>query len=334
MRELIMFLPSVNKGGNEKNFFSTANQLNKNKIKIHVISCDSNEIQKNLDFKNQIYSKNYERLNLKIKYLICFFLLIFKNKKKFPILSYQGNIIAILAAKIIGCKVFIRFNSAPDNFLRNYFKKIFFKFFYSKADGIFVNSKEMKNELKRKLGLNSNLIYNDLNIKKIKLLSKKKIKIINFKNSNLKKFIIVGRLDKNKNHEFLIKVLNRISEELKFNLIILGSGPEREKLKLLVNKYRLNDKIKMVNYKKNPYPYIKACDCLILSSFYEGYPNVLIEAGSLNKLIISSNCKTGPKEIINNDKNGYLYKSNNFKSLSTVLRKLLSYKRKNKKKNY
>ena len=112
MKNLIMFLPSVNKGGNEKNFFSTANQLNKNKVKIFVISCDGNEIRKNLDFKNQIYSKNYERLNLKIKYLICFFILIFNNKKKFPILSFQGNITAIVAAKIIGCKVFIRFNGA------------------------------------------------------------------------------------------------------------------------------------------------------------------------------------------------------------------------------
>ena len=332
MKNLIMFLPSVNKGGNEKNFFSTANQLNKNKVKIFVISCDGNEIQKNLDFKNQIYSKNYERLNLKIKYLICFFILIFNNKKKFPILSFQGNITAIVAAKIIGCKVFIRFNSSLTILLVIIFKNFFLNFFIVKLDGIFVNSKEMKLRLKKIFGLNSNLVYNNLNIKKIKLLSKKKIKLVRFKNSNLKKIIIIIKIDKNKNHKFLVETLNRISKKLKFNLLILGSGPEKNNLKQLIYSYGLNDKIKIISYKKNPYPYIKACDFLILSSFYEGYPNVLIEAGCLNKLIISSSCKTGPKEIINNNKNGYLYKSNNYKSLSTTLEKVNSNKEKNKKK--
>ena len=65
-------------------------------------------------------------------------------------------------------------------------------------------------------------------------------------------------------------------------------------------------------FSKNPYPFIKSSDFLILSSFYEGYPNVLLEAGCLRIPIISSDCRSGPMEIIQAGKNGYLYKNNNF----------------------
>lgn len=322
MKKLIMFLPSVNRGGNEKNFFSAANQINSKKIKVLIISCDKYKIQKKLNFKNDIKLINFVKFSLKFKYLISFFLLIFNNKQKHPILSFQGNVVAIIAAKLIGCKVFVRFNSTPDNFLKSNFKTILFKYFYKKADGIFVNSNEMKLSLKEKLGLDSKLVYNDLDIRSIKFLSKKKLKFKKFKNYHLKKLIIVGRLDKNKNHSLLIKALNKIKKKFKFNLLILGSGPEKKKLQKLINKFILKDYVKIIDYKKNPYPYIRFCDYLVLSSLYEGYPNVLIEAGCLNKLVISSDCKTGPKEIIKSDRNGFLFKSNNLASLTTLLEKI------------
>mgnify|MGYP001402544565 CR=1 FL=1 len=319
MNKLIMFLPSVNNGGNEKNFFSTANNLHKNNVKISVISCSKKKVKSKIIFKNNFNLFDLDFLNLKLKYIICFFVLLFKNKKKNPILSFQGNIISIIAAKIIGCEVFIRFNSYPDNFIKNSFKKEFLSFFYKKADGIIVNSNEIKNILKKKFNLESILIRNEIDIKKIKKLSKEKVKFDFFKNKKNKTFIILGRLDKNKNHQFIIKALNKIKGKYKFNLLIIGSGYMKTFLINLINKYNLNEIIKIIDFRKNPYPYILRADGLILSSFYEGYPNVLLEAGVLNKIIISSNCKSGPKEIIGKSINGYLFKSNNFESFKKSL---------------
>jgi len=330
MNKLIMFLPSVNNGGNEKNFFSTANNLHKNNIIISLISCSNNKIKKNINFKNNLNLIDFDFLSLKLKHIACFFFVIFANKEKVPILSFQGNIVAIIAAKIIGCKIFIRFNSYPDNFIKSSFKKIFLNFFYKKADGVIVNSKEIQNVLRKEFNLKSNLIRNEIDIKEIKKLSKKKINFRFFKNERNKTFISIGRLDSNKNHQFLIESLNKMESKYKFNLLILGNGYLEKFLKNLIKKYELNDYVKILNYQYNPYPYINNSDGLILSSFYEGYPNVLIESGALNKIIISSNCKSGPKEILNKNKNGYLFKTNDFNSFKMSLIKF--YKNKNNSK--
>tara|TARA_B100000073_G_scaffold218033_1_gene181394 strand:- start:295 stop:690 length:396 start_codon:yes stop_codon:yes gene_type:complete len=99
-------------------------------------------------------------------------------------------------------------------------------------------------------------------------------------------------------------------------------------LKGYINKNKLNKKIKLVDFVENPYPFIRETEILILSSKYEGLPNVLLEAQLLKKFIISSNCPTGPREILLNGKAGLLFKVGNFKELAN---KILYYK-KNKKK--
>ena len=84
----------------------------------------------------------------------------------------------------------------------------------------------------------------------------------------------------------------------------------------------------MINYQKNPYPYINSCDVFVLSSLYEGLPNVLIEAMSLKKFIISTNCPTGPKEILRNGEYGDLIK---LKDHINLYKKLIKF---NKTKAY
>ena len=76
---------------------------------------------------------------------------------------------------------------------------------------------------------------------------------------------------------------------------ILGRGVEEEKLKNYISENKLNKIVKLVNFKNNPYPSIKNSELFILTSKFEGLPNVLLEAIVLNKFVISSNCSTGPK---------------------------------------
>ena len=82
-----------------------------------------------------------------------------------------------------------------------------------------------------------------------------------------------------------------------------------------------------MNYQSNPYKFINKSDLFILSSKYEGSPNVLIEALFLQKNIISTNCPTGPDEILKNGKYGQLFKVGDFKKLSKLI---CSFKKKSK----
>ena len=82
-----------------------------------------------------------------------------------------------------------------------------------------------------------------------------------------------------------------------------------------------------MNFMDNPYPYLKLSDIFILSSNYEGLPNVLLEAQSFKKIIISTKCPTGPKEILLNGKAGLFFKMNDYKDLSKRLFTFLKIKR-------
>ena len=95
-----------------------------------------------------------------------------------------------------------------------------------------------------------------------------------------------------------------------------------------VEKNNLKNNVKILDYQSNPYNFLRYSDILVLCSIYEGLPNVILEALTLKKFVISSDCPTGPKEILKSGKFGYLFKPRNFKKLS----KLIIRYTKNKKK--
>ena len=118
---------------------------------------------------------------------------------------------------------------------------------------------------------------------------------------------------------------------IKFRLLIIGRGEEEENLKNFIKIKKLNKFVKIKNTQKNPYKFINQADIFILSSKYEGLPNVLLEAAALKKFIISTDCPTGPREILNNGKGGFLFKVGNYIDLKN---KILIYSKNRKNLNY
>ena len=112
-----------------------------------------------------------------------------------------------------------------------------------------------------------------------------------------------------------MKALNLIKSKISFEAILIGYGVNKKLLENFVKKNNLKKQIKVLNYQNNPYKFIKKTDILILSSIYEGLPNVILEALTLKKFVISSNCPTGPKEILKSGKFGYLFKPRDFKKI-------------------
>ena len=144
-----------------------------------------------------------------------------------------------------------------------------------------------------------------------------------FENKNqYLKIINVARFTDQKDHLTLLKAVNLIKDKIKFKLLIVGRGVNKKMMLNYIKKNSLHQRVKIINFQNNPFKYIKKSDLFVLSSKFEGLPNVLLEAITLKKFVISSNCPTGPKEILKNGKGGSLFNVGDHKTLSN---QILSY---------
>jgi len=333
--KLVLFMPSMEGGGVEKNLIIIANHLIKNINYIYLITFDKKFIKK---FDNKIKIiipkiKTNQKYSKYQKYFFCILCLIkiIIKEKKISIFSFQANIYCIIIAKIFNKKIVIRSNSSPSGWTKNIIKNSIFKFFFKRADQIIVNSKYFKKQIDKMFNINSTMIYNPLNKKEILTKSKIKLNTNPFGNAKCLKIINIARFTDQKNHTLLLNSLKALENTIKYKLIIMGYGSNLILIKNLINKYKMKDNVTILNFKSNPYQYINCSDLFILTSNYEGLPNVLLEAMTLKKLIISTDCPTGPKEILQNNKLGILSKLNDEKDLSNkiylVNKNLNSYKK-------
>lgn len=330
-KDLLLFIPSIENGGVEKNFYIIANYLEKKHKLIQLITTKKIKrgVFKNIKTINPLI--NLENLQgRKIKYLFCILILIKKIlfNKNYLVFAFQANLYCIIVCKLLGIKVITRSNSSPEGWSKNPIKFYLYKKISSFADKIIVNSIEFKKEFKRKFSVDTKCILNPLDKKEI--LTKSKIKVKKIFSKNKLKLITVGRLVDQKNQITILKALNKIKEQIDFELIIIGKGNLKNILIEYINKNNLERYIKILNFKKNPYPYIKQSEIFLLSSKFEGLPNVLLEAQVLKKYIVSSNCPTGPKEILLDGRAGDLFKIKDHNNLANLI---LKYK-KNKSKNF
>lgn len=320
-KKLIFFMPSMEGGGVEKNLILVANYIAKFKNNIQLITFDKSFNKyfdkkiKILNFKknkNKKYSKYY-------KYFCCLYILIkeYLKDKNFVLFSFQANIYALILSYFLNFRIISRSNSSPSGWNKSFFKNLIFSIFFKKADCIIVNSKEFQSEFKNKFRINTFLIYNPLNIKEI--IHKSKSKVTKKYKSNSLKIINIARLTDQKDHLTLIRAINIVSKEIKCNLLIIGYGKNKSFINRKIKKYNLQKSVKLISYKANPFPYLKASELFILTSKFEGLPNVILEAQTLKKYVISTNCPTGPKEILLNGKIGTLFKIGDYKKLAKLI---------------
>ena len=223
---------------------------------------------------------------------------------------------------MMNSKIIIRCNTAPSKYISNFIKKFFFKIVYSQSDKILVTSKDFKLEMKKYFNLTSFVHRQSLDIVGIQHKSKKKVNFKFFKDYKNLKIINVGRLTYQKDIITLLKSFSELIKIRKARLLLVGNGTEENKIKKFVKNNELAEHVRIINFQKNPYNYISLADVKVLSSRFEGNPNILLEVACLKKLIISSNCKVGPSEILQKGRGGILYKVGDVKSLTKILKDL------------
>jgi glycosyltransferase involved in cell wall biosynthesis len=264
---------------------------------------------------------------------VCLFILALNitRDRNVIVFAFQANIYAIFISKLLGIKIITRSNSAPQGWSNSYLKQIIFGFLLRRADSIIVNSLEFKKEMDKRYKVNTNFIYNPFDVEFIK----KKLKInfnFNFYHQKYIKIISIGRLTDQKDHLTLLKAFSLVVKKINAKLLIIGKGKLEFFLKDFIFNNNLTSNVKLLGYTNNPYNYLKNSDIFVLSSKFEGLPNVLLEAQFLKKYIISTDCPTGPKEILLNNKAGDLFAVGDYKKLSQFILNYNSRSKKIKKK--
>lgn len=213
--------------------------------------------------------------------------------------------------------------------LKDKFKKIIIKFLikltYSSFDEIITNSKESSKELSTFIKGKVSTIYNPIKIKNIKIKLNRKRSFLSILN--------IGRLEKQKDHITLIKAIMILTKKINIKLKIVGSGSQYLFLKKFIRNYGIQQNVQIIKETRNIKKYLSNSDLFVLTSLYEGFPNVLVESIMHNIPVISSNCKSGPKEILicGNTKN--TFKVGNHQELSNKILYFYHNKKKFNKNN-
>jgi len=273
--------------------------------------------------KNGFFSSRFSYMLI---FLFSFIPLYKVIKKKNPdyFICHLITSLPMLLAKLFNfrSKFILRISGLPKfNFFRKFYWKtcgnIFFKI-TSPTNATINHLQLIKIFDEKKILLLRDPI---INIQKIEKLKKQKIDPYFEKNQFI---VAIGRLTKQKNFKFLISCFQKlINTQPSLKLVILGDGEEMQNLKRLIHTKNLENNIFLLGHLQNVFNYLSRAKLFILSSLWEDPGWVLLEAAASNTLILSSDCKNGPSEIIDNNA-GQLYKVDNEQDFINKFNQIMS----------
>lgn len=296
--------------------------------------------QKKYDFKSKVQIKTYSitknsEIIPHLKYLSLnshFDLIISCGTPHFDImvvttiklLGYFKGVKTILFAHVHPLKSIKIYSFSIRNIILNICYYVFSHVLYRLFDKIITPSIGLKDFFINHLHVDGKkiIVINNpiINMEHINILLKKNT------SSTIKKglvLITVARLNTfQKDFATLFIAIREIGKKINYRLVILGEGKDKRKIIELSKKFRVSNKIKLVGFKKDPISYISKAHIFIFSSFYEGFPSALIEAMASSVPIIATDCDFGPKEIIENGKNGILVPVGDHKAMANAVEML------------
>ena len=325
---LIFFLSKFTYGGAGLSIFKLCQVLPKNKYNINIICL--NECSFDGEFKKlkiKVFKLKYTKTFFAMPKIYFLIKKILKNRYTKNILIsniHYTNVLSIIFLRLICNLKIILIERTPLEELNIYFSKIDFlkktliKFligiFYKFSDQIICNSTTIVKQYKKKFNIRSKAIappsvVNFSNFQPKKIKNKKNIIITT-----------VCRLSNEKGIEIILNAL-KISKILNYKLYIVGDGEEKNNLINLSKKLQLSKNIKFFGLQKKINPILRKTDLFINSSYFEGFPNSVVEAINFNIPVICSQSYGGINEILLNGKCGTIFKNGDSNDLSNKIDK-------------
>jgi len=175
-----------------------------------------------------------------------------------------------------------------------------------RASNIIVPSEGVKRDLIEHFGASESktkVIYNGIDLEWVKRLSGDDIDV----KKDCPWVVTSARLDFiQKDFLTLLKAFRIVRNSLRAKLLIIGEGPQRDSILSWMREMSLNEDVLLLGFQENPFRYIAKTDVFVLSSLIEGFGNVIVEAMALGIPVISTDCPSGPGEIIQHGTNGFL----------------------------
>ena len=312
MRKKIVILTySLGGAGAERIVANLLNHLNRDKYNIHLVLMNTDiEYEIFEDQEIHFIEKSYRYENEFRKFIklpaLAYRFAKYCNENEIELVlavMSRPNLIASMA-KLFGIKAKVLISErcyTPYTYNKQSFagkiKVAMLKWLYPKADGILPNSKGTVEALRSFYQVKSNftVVKNPTDINKIKNLAA--IGLTRHLDFRRFTFINVATFRDEKNQDLIIDSIAGM-REMDFQLILIGKGETLDRIKQKVHTLQLDEKVIFINFTDNPYQYMAKADCFVLSSFSEGFPNVLIESMVCGLPIISVDCKTGPRELL------------------------------------
>lgn len=323
------YLPSLRGGGAERVTVAIANGLLSRGYKVDIVLSEMVGPCINLLSSDvRLIDLKSKRVSTSIPALMRYF----RNESPDALMSsmWHANIAAVLACKISGAKsrIVVREASTPSQYLRKmsfcheFIYTKLMRMFYHMANSVVSPSMGVAEDLFRHVGVRreqmtviGNPVIRDDLFKK----ADEKINHPWFSEESPPVFLSIGRLEYAKDQASLIKAFAKLRAFKVARLMIIGEGSERAKLEMLVKELDLLGDVALPGFIDNPYPYLKQSAVYVLSSRWEGLPNVLIEALALGCRIVATDCQNGPREILVNGKYGELVQVGDIEQLFSAM---------------
>ena len=332
MKKVAFFIDSLAGGGAERVMLNLANRYAVQGYAVDIVLA-----QRRGEYLNDV-DERIRLIDLQVKrFWQYFFPLIkyFRNEQPDVMLSATTilNLLAILTRKCsrVGVRLVVSEHIDIASFAergalqRPKMVKQLIRLLYPQADQVVAVSQGAANSLAAFAGLpvaRIKPIYNGV-IDKHKLdLAKEAIDHPWFNDVRQKGAPIVlgiGRLQDQKNFAMLLRAFAKLRKKMPAKLIILGEGELRVSLQQLADSLMINEDVSLHGFAENPFKYLSNANVFALSSFYEGLPTVLIEALACGCPVVSTDCPSGPSEILEKGRYGALVSVDNDEEFADAL---------------
>lgn len=326
-KSICVFNNLQNKGGGERVASQLMNELSRDNDVLCLIPKNTNKrlayvLDKNI--KIEILSSSQKNLKYNPLKLIFLILKVYKllSKNQINIIINVGSIGVIFSYFIsifTDIKIIYAEQSNLNNKINNNFSQKLCQFFATKFNKIITLTEKDKINYIQKFNLSETKVDYIYNFIDDELLNLK-----NEYNLDSKKIITVGRFDKVKGYDRLVKIAKKVLEKNKdWEWHIYGDGEEFKNIETLIKEKQLENKLILKGKVDNIYELYKEYSFYVMTSYYEGLPMVLLEAKANNLPLISFDIETGPSEIIRNEIDGYLIENNNLEQMTEKINYLI-----------